>query len=92
MRPPKLYTALMIALNPALIFTACSDAGNRKEDPVEATIKAHSHERNRIMNKRQIEMSNDSNFTEDVAIHIKPEDCPAHINISINKFCDESTT
>jgi uncharacterized protein len=43
-------------------------------ESVEANIKTYSHVWDEILNNRNIEMFNDSNFDQDVVIHGGPED------------------
>ena len=59
-----------------LLFTACSSPEKEiaKADPVEANIKAYTHTWDEIMNKRKLDMFNDSNFTKDVVMHASPKD------------------
>ena len=43
-------------------------------DSVAANIKMYSHVWDEIINKRKLEMFNDSNFTKDVVMHASPAD------------------
>ena len=45
-----------------------------KADPVEANIKLYSHVWDEVMNKGNLDMFNDSNFTKDVVMHASPKD------------------
>src|SRR5436190_22721664 len=60
----------------ALLFFCCSTA-NRSQpnitDPVEANIKMYTHVWDEIINKRNLDMFNDSNFTKDVVMHANPD-------------------
>jgi predicted ester cyclase len=66
----------LTALSLALIFMAGCSAPEKtpvQTDPVEANIKAYSHTWDEIMNKGNLDMFNDSNFVNDVVMHVKPE-------------------
>ena len=71
----KLITMSSVMLS--LLFNACSS--NQKSepvtiDPVAANIKMYTHVWDEIINKRKLEMFNDSNFTKDVVMHASPSD------------------
>ena len=60
-------------------FAACNNQqnNNTKETPVDsvaANIKMYSHVWDEIINKRRLDMFNDSNFTKDVVMHASPKD------------------
>jgi steroid delta-isomerase-like uncharacterized protein len=75
-RTPNLRNYFIIAITFAtIVFTACTSAEKEeKQDPVEANIKAYTHVWDEIMNKRKLDMFNDSNFTKDVVMHASPAD------------------
>lgn len=62
----------------ALLFTACT--ANQKSEPVAATdtvaanIKSYSHVWEEIMNKRKMEMFNETNFNKNVVLRANPTD------------------
>ncbi len=59
------------------LFTSCSNSKNddsTKDDSVSANIKMYSHVWDEIINKRKLEMFNDSNFTKDVTLHTNLDD------------------
>src|SRR5436853_3481828 len=68
-------TAITVAII-ALLFFSCSTA-NRSQpastDSVEANIKMYTHVWDEIINKRRLDMFNDSNFTTDVVMHANPD-------------------
>lgn len=74
------FGAFFIAIfTVAMIWTAgsCSSPANctpPARDSVAANIKAYSHTWDEIMNKRKLDMFNDSNFTKDVVMHVSPAD------------------
>jgi predicted ester cyclase len=60
----------------ALLFFGCSTANRYQPnttDPVEANIKMYTHVWDEIINKRRLDMFNDSNFTADVIMHANPD-------------------
>lgn len=75
---------LPILLLPILFLTLLLHACNNPEkshsntalvkDSVAANIKMYSHVWDEIINKRNLSMFNDSNFTKDVVMHASPED------------------
>lgn len=67
----KFLNAVFVSIV-ALLFTACSPA--EKADPVAANIKMYTHVWDEIINKGNLELFNDSNFTTDVRFHMKPAD------------------
>jgi steroid delta-isomerase-like uncharacterized protein len=61
----------------SLLLNACSsheDHPDAKADPVAANITAYSKVWDEIMNKGNLAMFNDSNFTKDVVMHASPAD------------------
>lgn len=71
----SLITAIVLL---AVLFTACTSSTEESSpviaDPVEGNIKAYSHVWDEILNKRNPDMFNDSNFTSDVVMHASPAD------------------
>ena len=76
-RPPsfsRFFTILIPSL--AFIFIGCSSPQKKEPaqaDPVEANIKMYTHVWDEIINKRNLDMFNDSNFTKDVVMHANPD-------------------
>lgn len=61
----------------AMCLTGCTSSEKTepaKPDPVEANIKMYSHVWDEIINKGNLDMFNDSNFTKDVVMHASPSD------------------
>ena len=65
---PIIFAALMSCNNPQ------TDTAQTSVDTVAANIKMYSHVWDEIINKRKLEMFNDSNFTKDVVMHASPAD------------------
>jgi steroid delta-isomerase-like uncharacterized protein len=70
----RLYVALLLLVT----ITSCSlhDKVRPKEteiDPVETNIKMYKHVWDEIINKGNLSMFNDSNFTKDVVMHVNPD-------------------
>lgn len=66
-----------VMIIPAVLITSCSlhdKTEAAKTDPVEANIKMYSHVWDEIVNKGNLGMFNDSNFTKDVVMHMSPSD------------------
>ena len=82
MRPTFPSFSKLPLLLSAMIFTtlmSCnnSEADSAKQttvDSVAANIKMYSHVWDEIINKRKLEMFNDSNFTQNVIMHASPTD------------------
>lgn len=73
LRYPLLFAVAFVA------FSACNNAAvatPQKEttDSVAANIKMYSHVWDEIVNKRRLELFNDTNFTKDVVMHASPSD------------------
>ena len=71
----KLITMSSVMLS--LLFNACTSNEKSESvttDPVPANIKMYTHVWDEIINKRKLEMFNDSNFTKDVVMHASPSD------------------
>src|SRR4051794_40651540 len=56
-----------------LITAGCTTQANDKGDPVEANIKMYTRTWDEIINKRNLAMFNDSNFTANVVMHTNPD-------------------
>jgi len=54
--------------------TSSEQKETAKTDPVDANIKAYTHVWDEILNKGNLNMFNDSNFTKDVVMHASPTD------------------
>lgn len=63
---------LLLCITTALLTAGC--ANKQKPDPVEANIKMYTHVWDEIINKRKLNMFNDSNFTTNVVMHASPSD------------------
>ncbi len=57
-----------------MLSVGCATKEKEKADPVEANIKMYSHVWDEIINKRNLGMFNDSNFTKNVIMHASPAD------------------
>jgi steroid delta-isomerase-like uncharacterized protein len=66
----KLYIFFIASI---LITVGCTTHANDKADPVEANIKMYTHTWDEIINKRNLAMFNDSNFTSNVVMHTNPD-------------------
>ena len=66
----KLFTFFIASM---LITASCTTPANEKVDPVETNIKMYTHTWDEIINKRNLAMFNDSNFTANVVIHTNPD-------------------
>ncbi len=68
--------AILSALT--ISFSACTSSAEKSTpvvaDPVEANVKAYTHVWDEIVNKGNLNMFNDSNFTKDVVMYSKPTD------------------
>jgi predicted ester cyclase len=78
MKQPPSFSRFFIAIIffIALLFTNCSSPQKKEPaqaDPVEANIKMYTHVWDEIINKRNLDMFNDSNFTKDVVMHANPD-------------------
>lgn len=62
----------------SISFYACNSSAEKSTpavaDPVEANVKAYTHVWDEIINKGNLSMFNDSNFTKDVVMYSKPTD------------------
>lgn len=78
MRQPslhKIFTAIIfISVSTLLACSSPKKKESPKVDPVEANIKMYTHVWDEIINKRNLDMFNDSNFTKDVVMHASPSD------------------
>ncbi|CAN5634277.1 hypothetical protein BH10BAC3_BH10BAC3_27520 [soil metagenome] len=63
---------LLLCITTALLIAGC--VAKQKPDPVEANIKMYTHVWDEIINKRKLNMFNDSNFTTNVVMHASPSD------------------
>ena len=74
--PGILYFLLFVCV---ITLSACKNGQNitpekTAVDSVAANIKMYTHVWDEIINKRKLEMFNDSNFTTDVVMHASPSD------------------
>src|SRR5205809_2726234 len=72
----KLSTIVIVVAIIASTFLSCSSTVKNNSpatDSVEANIKMYSHVWDEIINKRRLDMFNDSNFTKDVVMHANPD-------------------
>jgi steroid delta-isomerase-like uncharacterized protein len=53
--------------------TSKNEAEPPKPDPVEANITKYKHVWDEIINHGKLDMFNDSNFTKDVVMHVRPD-------------------
>ncbi|MFI5185725.1 MAG: ester cyclase [Chitinophagales bacterium] len=70
----KLFISIIFFV--VLFFGNCSSPGKvspQTTDSVAANIKMYSHVWDEIINKRRLELFNDSNFTKDVIMHANPD-------------------
>ncbi len=79
MREQTFYNFLVTGLSFLIIsFSSCSSSAEKSTpvvaDPVEANVKAYTHVWDEIINKGNLNMFNDSNFTKDVVMYSKPTD------------------
>ncbi len=75
-QPPFSRFFIAVIFFIALFFTNCSSPQKKEPgqaDPVEANIKMYTHVWDEIINKRNLDMFNDSNFTKDVVMHANPD-------------------
>ena len=76
-QPTFKQTFIALALL-GLLFTSCTSSGKTEPvatvDTVSANINAYTHVWEEIMNKRKMEMFNDSNFKKDVVLRATPTD------------------
>lgn len=77
MKPPP-FSSFFVAIIflAAVFFSHCSSPGNvspQATHSVAANIKMYSHVWDEIINKRKLELFNDSNFTKDVVMHANPD-------------------
>ena len=73
----KLQLLLSAMIFATLMSCNTSQADSPKQttvDSVAANIKMYSHVWDEILNKRKLEMFNDSNFTQNVIMHASPTD------------------
>jgi steroid delta-isomerase-like uncharacterized protein len=66
----KLFTFFIASM---LITASCTTLANEKVDSVETNIKMYTHIWDEIINKRNLAMFNDSNFTANVVMHTNPD-------------------
>jgi steroid delta-isomerase-like uncharacterized protein len=66
---PIIFAIVMSCSNPQV-----ETAKQTAVDTVAANIKMYSHVWDEIINKKKLEMFNDSNFTKNVAMHTSPTD------------------
>ncbi|MEO7444588.1 MAG: ester cyclase [Ferruginibacter sp.] len=77
---PYLSKILVLVLFTSVsLMTACNNPSAEKTttastDPAEANIKMYTHVWDEIINKGNVAMFNDSNFTKDVVMHVQPAD------------------
>jgi steroid delta-isomerase-like uncharacterized protein len=74
-RQPPFIKFFITIIFCAALFAACSSPEKTepaKSDPVKANIKMYTHVWDEIINKRKLDMFNDSNFTKDVVMHASP--------------------
>ncbi|MEP7318187.1 MAG: ester cyclase [Panacibacter sp.] len=71
-----LFLCITIVLITAGCFTKeeAKSEEVRKGDTVEANIKMYTHVWDEIINKRRLDLFNDSNFTSNVVMHASPTD------------------
>ncbi|MGI8584387.1 MAG: ester cyclase [Chitinophagaceae bacterium] len=77
----QLFATRQLLLLTMIIATLMSCSNNQTDtakkttvDSVAANIKMYSHVWDEIINKRKLEMFNDSNFTKNVVMHASPAD------------------
>lgn len=79
----KLSQLLFACITVAILSSGCNNKGKEttktetsenRELVVEANIKMYTHVWDEIMNRRKLEMFNDSNFTKNVIMHASPAD------------------
>lgn len=79
----KLSQLLFACITVAILSFGCNNKGKEttktetsenRELVVEANIKMYTHVWDEIMNRRKLEMFNDSNFTKNVIMHASPAD------------------
>ncbi|MEP7277303.1 MAG: ester cyclase [Bacteroidota bacterium] len=98
---PSLPLLLLTAAT--IIACSCSNApvnnpNQATVDPVAANIKMYTHVWDEIVNKRRLDMFNDSNFTKNVIMHASPADvvgidsARAYYTNYLNGFSDVSFT
>ncbi|MEO6315372.1 MAG: ester cyclase [Chitinophagaceae bacterium] len=69
------FTTVVLAI--ALFADGCATAEKPAPDhvdTVDANVKSYTHVWDEIVNKRNLDMINDSNFTKDVIMHASPKD------------------
>ncbi|MEO7047956.1 MAG: ester cyclase [Ferruginibacter sp.] len=78
----NLLKRISFIVTTTLLIAGCTSNGNdnakalaaeKNEQTVEANIKAYSHVWDEIANHGKLDMFNDSNFTKDVILHMKPK-------------------
>jgi steroid delta-isomerase-like uncharacterized protein len=72
----KLSMAAIVITIVTMPFYSCSSANKPEQattDSVEANIKMYTHVWDEIINKRRLDMFNDSNFTTGVVMHANPD-------------------
>ncbi len=69
-----LLLTMIIATLMSCSYQQTDTAKQTTVDSVAANIKMYSHVWDEIINKRKLEMFNDSNFTKNVIIHASPAD------------------
>jgi uncharacterized protein len=68
------FTCLMLfSLSIAAFVSLSGCSAAAKESPVEENKKLYTHVWDEVMNKGNLNMINDSNFTQDAVIHASPE-------------------
>jgi uncharacterized protein len=72
----KLIHLLFVSIVASQINTGCSSGQTEKTttDSVATNINMYTHTWDEIMNKRRLDLFNDSNFTKDVVMHANPKD------------------
>lgn len=71
------FTQLLLAcITATILSTGCTTSQTEPAttDSVAANIKMYTRTWDEIMNKGKLEMFNDSNFTNDVVMHVSPKD------------------
>jgi hypothetical protein len=65
----------------SLSLISCAASDKEKASSVEANKKMYTNVWNEVLNKRNIGMINDSNFTKDAILHVSPKDVVGVENI-----------
>lgn len=74
-----LISLIFVMIASASLITACNNPGTETtkepaKDSVAANIKLYTHTWDEIINKGNLALFNDSNFTKDVVMHVSPAD------------------